>query len=115
MQKINLNNVTGAYDFEFCSVPALSFTIKDTMKAPVFLYYKLENFYQNHRRYATSRSDTQIGGRSTYYETVSGDCWPIVSYAEKQDSDDAKNPTNVYNPCGLVAWSMFNGSQFILL
>ena len=32
------------------------------MAAPVYLYYQLDNFYQNHRRYVSSRSDTQLAG-----------------------------------------------------
>jgi hypothetical protein len=92
----------------YCNVPRLEFNVTDTMRSPIYLYYKLENFYQNHRRYASSRSDTQLGGRSTYYATVSGECWPIVSRAASQDSEEAKKTENVYNPCGLVAWSMFN-------
>lgn len=26
--------------------------VKNKMKAPVYVYYQLDNFYQNHRRYA---------------------------------------------------------------
>ena len=33
------------------------------MKAPVYFYYKLENFYQNHRRYVKSRNDDQLAGK----------------------------------------------------
>jgi|TARA_B110000971_G_C19688775_1_gene354473 hypothetical protein len=32
------------------------------MKAPVHLYYQLDNFYQNHRRYVKSRDDKQMRG-----------------------------------------------------
>ena len=48
-----------------CSVNVM---VPQTMKAPVFVYYELDNFYQNHRRYVKSRSDDyQIRG-----EPVSG-------------------------------------------
>ncbi|KAG6777332.1 hypothetical protein POTOM_017151 [Populus tomentosa] len=30
------------------------------MKSPVFIYYELDNYYQNHRRYVKSRSDAQL-------------------------------------------------------
>ena len=29
----------------------------------VFLYYQLDNFYQNHRRYVKSRSNSQLGDK----------------------------------------------------
>jgi hypothetical protein len=32
------------------------------MKGPVYLYYELSNFYQNHRRYVKSRYDAQLRG-----------------------------------------------------
>ena len=47
-----------------CSVNVM---VPQTMKAPVFVYYELDNFYQNHRRYVKSRSDDQLRG-----EPVSG-------------------------------------------
>jgi LEM3 (ligand-effect modulator 3) family / CDC50 family len=34
------------------------------MKAPVFFYYGLSNYNQNHRRYVKSRQDDQLAGRS---------------------------------------------------
>lgn len=32
------------------------------MQAPVFVYYELNNYYQNHRLYATSLNPDQLGG-----------------------------------------------------
>jgi hypothetical protein len=34
------------------------------MTAPVFVYYELHNYYQNHRLYASSISYRQLGGDS---------------------------------------------------
>lgn len=67
------------------------------MKRPIFIYYQLDKFYQNHRRYATSRSNAQLrdpkqAAASTEFckpESYAGNGSPIV-------------------PCGLVAWSLFN-------
>ncbi len=36
--------------------------VKDTMKAPVYFMYKLNNFYQNQRRYIQSKSNYQLAG-----------------------------------------------------
>lgn len=48
------------------------------MDAPVFVYYELDNFYQNHRRYVKSRSVNQLQGDSLSGADVSTDCDPIV-------------------------------------
>ncbi|KAK4402519.1 ALA-interacting subunit [Sesamum angolense] len=34
--------------------------IPKKMKPPIYVYYQLDNFYQNHRRYVKSRSDHQL-------------------------------------------------------
>lgn len=35
----------------------LKITIAEDIAGPVYVYYQLENFYQNHRRYVKSRSN----------------------------------------------------------
>ena len=40
----------------------VDFTLDDTLKAPVYLYYGLNNFYQNHRRYIKFFSTGQMNG-----------------------------------------------------
>ncbi|CAA6673434.1 unnamed protein product [Spirodela intermedia] len=66
------------------------------MRSPIFIYYELENFYQNHRRYVKSRSDKQLRGKEGEGDTES--CSP-----EAKTSNGS-----VIVPCGLIAWSMFN-------
>ncbi|CAL9089715.1 unnamed protein product [Musa textilis] len=66
------------------------------MEGPVHIYYELDNFYQNHRRYVKSRSDKQL--RSKASETETTNCAP-----EATTSDGS-----VIVPCGLIAWSLFN-------
>ncbi|CAA7016258.1 unnamed protein product [Microthlaspi erraticum] len=65
------------------------------MKQPIYVYYQLENFYQNHRRYVKSRSDAQL--RNVGDERQIGACKP---------EDDVGGQPIV--PCGLIAWSLFN-------
>ncbi|GMJ14300.1 hypothetical protein like AT1G16360 [Hibiscus trionum] len=65
------------------------------MKKPIYIYYQLDNYYQNHRRYVKSRSDKQL--RSKSGEKDISDCTP---------EDKTKDGPIV--PCGLVAWSLFN-------
>jgi len=79
----------------FCNI---TFEIKDDMEAPVYLYYELTNFYQNHRRYAKSYEAYQLLGM--VYERKSAalsDCEPLTY-----------NGTLTLNPCGLIANTLFN-------
>jgi hypothetical protein len=102
-----VNTTTGARN---CTVN-LEFRIHTPMKAPIYMYYKLENFYQNHRRYASSRDDYQLAGNIRKASQL-GDCSPIVVYGPDQSVTDVPDD-KVYNPCGLIAWSMFNDT-FVL-
>ncbi|XP_050234865.1 putative ALA-interacting subunit 2 [Mercurialis annua] len=65
------------------------------MKAPIYIYYQLDNYYQNHRRYVKSRSDQQLLHGLMYNDTSS--CKP-------EESDNGLPIV----PCGLIAWSLFN-------
>lgn len=67
------------------------------MKAPVYVYYELQNFYQNHRRYVKSRSDTQLAGTVYTDPAKVSECDPLRS-----------RDGRVLHPCGLVANSYFN-------
>ncbi|KAJ7960032.1 ALA-interacting subunit [Quillaja saponaria] len=70
-------------------------TVREQMKAPIYVYYELDNFYQNHRRYVKSKNDHQL--RSKAGEDQTGDCEP-----------EDKTNDKVIVPCGLIAWSLFN-------
>ncbi|XP_020275054.1 ALA-interacting subunit 1-like isoform X1 [Asparagus officinalis] len=72
-------------------------TVPKKMKAPVYIYYQLDNFYQNHRRYAKSRSDTQLRLKSAEHAT---------DLTCKPEGTTSKGSPIV--PCGLIAWSLFN-------
>jgi len=85
----------------------LTLTIEKDMKQPVFFYYRLENYYQNHRRYVKSRNDQQLRGTINQKYSDLDDCDPLKSV------DGSKDPSQFYLPCGLIAWSLFNDT-FIL-
>ncbi|XP_030471557.1 ALA-interacting subunit 3-like [Syzygium oleosum] len=71
-------------------------TVPKRMKQPIYVYYQLDNFYQNHRRYVKSRSDQQLRDASSANDV--SDCKP---------EDTTANGSFIV-PCGLIAWSLFN-------
>ena len=60
-------------DIQFCTV---NFEVTDLLQAPVFVYYEIHNFYQNHRLYASSFSYDQLTGETISESTVK---IPIIS------------------------------------
>lgn len=110
------------YKFKYsnkCSVPdnacAIELSIPSTIEGPVFVYYELHNFYQNHRLYAKSVSDEQLKGKSISSETAQTDCDPIVYNANLSVTTSFKShtplvPDEIAYPCGMVAYSLFNDS-----
>jgi hypothetical protein len=52
------------------------FTLDADIIAPVYVYYQLDNFYQNHRRYVKSRSFSQLKGSNLAVADLA-DCDPI--------------------------------------
>lgn len=40
----------------------LKFTFDEDADGPIYVYYELENYYQNHRRYVSSRDPYQLEG-----------------------------------------------------
>lgn len=97
------NNMV-AYIKDSSSPKLCSATLKvnRTMKAPIYIYYQLDNYYQNHRRYVKSRSDKQLLHGLAYNDTSS--CKPIQSH----------NGLPIV-PCGLIAWSLFNDTYTFAL
>lgn len=72
----------------------VNMSVPANMEPPVFFYYKLTGFYQNHRRYVKSRSDDQLNGKDT---TDTADCIPLERIGDK-----------IMYPCGLIANSYFS-------
>jgi hypothetical protein len=76
----------------------LQFEVPADLEPPVLLYYKLTNFFQNHRRYVKSFNSDQLKGKPVSNDTLhNGDCKPLA----------LSNGKPIY-PCGLVANSLFN-------
>lgn len=116
----------------------VTFTVDKDMEAPIYLYYQLENFYQNHRRYVKSRDDEQLRGKDTYVKGKGSmtaafnagtnmnsvknndfaSCSPLAMPNNIESSDCKWSEITHYHnqnisckimwPCGLIAGSFFN-------
>ncbi|KAK9849376.1 hypothetical protein WJX84_000528 [Apatococcus fuscideae] len=86
--------------------------VTSTMKQPVYLYYQLSKYYQNHKRYVRSRDDKQLAGVGKQAnDTASnrGICNPEEFLGGPDGHFEANAPNgNIARPCGLIAWSNFN-------
>jgi hypothetical protein len=90
----------------------ISFRIPEKMPAPVYLYYKLTNFYQNHRRYVSSRNEQQLAGEDVPKSDMAEDTSPLLEPRGRVgvtvNGRNASYSDFTYSPAGLIAWSMFN-------
>ncbi|KAI9509945.1 transcription regulator [Russula earlei] len=78
----------------------VQFDIPFNIPATVLLYYKLTNFFQNHRRYVQSYDPKQlVGQHRTFNDLKNGNCKPAATDGDK-----------IIYPCGLIANSIFNDS-----
>lgn len=78
----------------------LHFSVPNTMDQSVFLYYKLTNYFQNHRRYIKNLDYQQLMGHPRKKEDL-----------QKQECKPLGNDTHLNKaiyPCGLIANSVFN-------
>jgi len=85
-----------SYDNEnnICTV---EFELLKTFKKPVYLYYRLTNFYQNHRDYYKSYEADQLKSDKPITLKKDSSCNPYTYDNDKQ-----------YYPCGLIANSFFS-------
>lgn len=95
-QKLTVSNASEGQR-DYCQI---RFMVDHDMKAPIYLYYRLTNFYQNHRRYVQSIDEDQINGKAKSAAALKSDdtCKPLTL-------DENGMP---YYPCGLIANSFFN-------
>ncbi|KAI0295486.1 transcription regulator [Russula brevipes] len=76
----------------------VQFDIPFNVSSTILLYYKLTNFFQNHRRYVQSYDPRQLkGDHRTVNDLKNGNCKPAATVGDK-----------VVYPCGLIANSIFN-------
>ncbi|CAG8546445.1 7238_t:CDS:2 [Paraglomus occultum] len=95
-----------ATDVAYNDIPTkrceIKYNIPAELKGPVYMYYRLTNFYQNHRRYVKSFDAKQLQGDAVSAATLeAGNCKPLATIDGKP----------IY-PCGLIANSMFNDTIY---
>ena len=78
--------------------------IPNDMEPPIYMYYRLDNFFQNHRRFEDSLPLMQLRGLGNG-EDESVKCSPQLYLEGDKDK--------IIYPCGLVAWSFFNDTYAI--
>ena len=92
----------------------IKLNINKKMEKKIMIYYQLNGFYQNHRRYVKSKSDDQLNGKDINLAQMkdSQDCDPAITNRQmnKNVSFEGKplDPDDVAVPCGLIAKSYFN-------
>ena len=82
----------------------LRLKVTDDMDAPIYVYYEMSNFYQNHRRIAKSVSATQL--RSGEKVEDPDECAPALYI----DNNKTLGGGEEVLPCGLRAATYFNDS-----
>lgn len=73
------------------------FTLPVEIDPPIYLYYRLTNFFQNHRKYVDSFDLKQLKGEAVDADSVTDKCKPLKELDGK-----------LIYPCGLIANSVFN-------
>ena len=103
----NTNNAT-VTDVSAKKQCVVEFDIPADLNPSVLFYYKLTNFFQNHRRYVKSLNSNQLKGNFVSPSSLdNSDCKPLGTVG-------GKNGVAIY-PCGLIANSLFNGWFYMSL
>ena len=108
---------TAEVDYTDCNINLYcnkKITIEDDIDAPVFIYYQLDGFYQNARRYIRSKEMDQLTGDDIKKHD---NCEPAEKNKDmgfptnKTALDGSDLDDNSFAiPCGLMAKTFFNDS-----
>ena len=77
----------------------LEFQLNKDMPGPIYLYYQLDGYYQNYRKYVSSVCHRQLKGSNQTDSVTLEKCDPLI-----HERDGSKLP---YYPCGSIAAGMF--------
>ena len=90
----------------------ISFNLPSAMNAPIYLLYRLDDFYQNHRRYVQSKSNAQLLGHViTAIDALI--CYPYITNSDMKktlawDNVTTLDPNAIASPCGAIAYTFYN-------
>ena len=96
------------------TICTIKLKVEKNMEKNIMVYYQLDGFYQNHRRYVKSKSDDQLNGKDISFEAMkdSQDCDPVITNKEMGKTQSITGATLAENdvaiPCGLIAKSFFD-------
>ena len=99
---------TNCGNTSFCTQ---TINIDKKIEGPVFVYYQLDGFFQNSRRYVKSKNIKQLQGNEI---SDKEDCSPVIYNKDMDLGDKASlnntslSPNDVAIPCGLMAKTFFN-------
>ncbi|EGW30549.1 cell division control protein 50 [Spathaspora passalidarum NRRL Y-27907] len=79
----------------------IQFNLPRDLKPPLYLYYKLTNFFQNHRKYVDSYDLGQLKGQAVSDGSITDSCKPLKHRV-------VNGTQKLIYPCGLIANSYFN-------
>ena len=101
----------------------INFTIPCDLKAPIYFYYKLNNFYSNHIDYVKSKNYAQLRGEKVSDKTIDASCQYMSRNKDHFRTDNESriisyknrtmDPNSKMNPCGLIADSIFNDMFYL--
>jgi len=85
-------------------------SIEKEMKPPVYVYYRINNFFQNHRQFVISRDERQLRDLSIASPQT---CTPLKLYGDLSNKIGFEVPNStetdkVLYPCGLPAVTAFS-------
>lgn len=96
--RVNTHNDSFGDEIPTCHI---QFNLPKTLDPPLYMYYHLTNFFQNHRMYLESYDLEQLKGIAVTPGDIASDCSPLDFSGH---GDDRK----IIYPCGLIANSYFN-------
>jgi hypothetical protein len=115
------SNVDGIKEWKYDSISkncTIRFEVPQAITGPVYMYYRLSNFYQNNRKYVKSFDLKQLKGQAL--TSVDAACDPLSKVPKPENvkvngQTVSTSPDAIYYPCGLIANSLFSGIFFLFI
>ena len=98
----------------------IEFKIQKTLKKPIFIYYRLKNFYLNHRKIIESKNWNELRGEDANTKTSCKNAYLMGEIFKNKNTFYYMNEwghnfteNDIASPCGLLARSFFNDTYQI--